>query len=156
MLVWNRFLMIPSSNCLYESRHLALIFALFRPARSLRCFYIPDFAHPLGINSFTMGALSQTNPRGLTILIICSVFGGLAIFAVCLRLWSRKLKRQQLCLNDYSVLIALVQISQFCALITSFTYTVSLTQLLSMALIGILAACASSTSMLTPCSTMYF
>ena len=55
-----------------------------------------------------MGTLSRTNPQGLTILILCSIFAGLAVITVGLRLWSRRLKKQKLCLNDYSVLIALV------------------------------------------------
>ena len=63
-----------------------------------------------------MGNLSQNNPQGFTILITCSVFAGLAVIAVVLRLWSRKIRKAKLCLNDYAILVALVGTSVFRAL----------------------------------------
>jgi hypothetical protein len=46
--------------------------------------------------------------EGIGTIVLCVVFGGLAIAATTLRIWSRRLKRTTLVLNDYAAVIALV------------------------------------------------
>ncbi|MCJ1477963.1 hypothetical protein MMC13_006638 [Lambiella insularis] len=45
---------------------------------------------------------------GIAVIVITTVFESLAILAVILRLWSRRIQRTKLVLNDYAVLAALL------------------------------------------------
>lgn len=45
---------------------------------------------------------------GVKILVLGAVFTLIAIVAVILRLWSRQLKRQEMALNDWAAIAALV------------------------------------------------
>lgn len=45
---------------------------------------------------------------GVKIIVFGAVFTLIAIFAVILRIWSRHLKRQELALNDWAAIAALV------------------------------------------------
>lgn len=42
------------------------------------------------------------------ILVVCNVFWVIAVIAVGLRIWSRRIKKIRLCTNDYAIFIALV------------------------------------------------
>lgn len=48
------------------------------------------------------------NPQGATYFIVCSVFQGITLLTITLRLWSRYIQRTALQLNDYAILAALV------------------------------------------------
>ena len=50
---------------------------------------------------------------GVALLALCSIFELLAITAVGLRLWSRKIKKVGLFVNDYAILVALVRLPGF-------------------------------------------
>lgn len=56
-----------------------------------------------------MGSLSTRNPQGTKVMAVSFLFLGIATAAVGLRLWSRKLKKTSLGLNDYAILTALVR-----------------------------------------------
>ncbi len=58
-----------------------------------------------------MGSLSEDNPQGLMVVVVCSVFTFLATVSTALRLWSRRIKRVTLRFNDYTILAALVGIN---------------------------------------------
>lgn len=45
---------------------------------------------------------------GATIVVIETVFSFLALVAVLLRVWARRLKKRQLALNDWAAMAALV------------------------------------------------
>jgi hypothetical protein len=49
------------------------------------------------------------NPQGLTYFAVGCVFQGIAILAIAARLWSRRIIRLSLQLNDYAILVALVR-----------------------------------------------
>lgn len=53
--------------------------------------------------------LFQTNPKGAEWIAIETPFLLLALAAVALRLWARKLKRRTLEFNDYAILVAIVR-----------------------------------------------
>jgi branched-subunit amino acid transport protein len=55
-----------------------------------------------------MGLL-QTNPKGTEWIAVETPFLLLALVAVALRLWARKLKRRTLEFNDYAILVAIVR-----------------------------------------------
>ena len=52
--------------------------------------------------------LAETNPAGVRLIVIEALFYGLAIGAVGLRIWSRRLTRRALGLDDYAVVVGLV------------------------------------------------
>ena len=52
--------------------------------------------------------LSEENPQGYAILIVCSVFAALATVGVVLRFRSRMIVRQKLVLSDYAIIVALI------------------------------------------------
>ncbi|MCJ1423149.1 hypothetical protein MMC29_001030 [Sticta canariensis] len=52
--------------------------------------------------------LAETNPAGVRLIVIEALFYGLAIGAVGLRIWSRRLKRRALGLDDYAVVVGLI------------------------------------------------
>lgn len=56
------------------------------------------------------------NPEGVKLLAVVVVFLTLAIIAVALRVWARRIKRAALQLNDYYIFLALVL-----ALLVSYT-----------------------------------
>lgn len=51
---------------------------------------------------------SHGDALGIMLIVISSVFLGLAAFAVAIRLWSRKIQRHGLFLNDYAAVLAWV------------------------------------------------
>lgn len=51
---------------------------------------------------------SRVNSRGIALIVVESIAILLAIVAICLRIWARRIKRSVLCFNDYAVLVALV------------------------------------------------
>ena len=59
----------------------------------------------------TMG-LPPGDSQGRMLIVVVTVFEAFAITAVVLRLWSRRLKKTSLLLNDYLVLLALVFMSK--------------------------------------------
>lgn len=57
-----------------------------------------------------MGSISfADNHVGSIYFAVCCALQVLAIFAVILRLWSRRLQKASLQLNDYEILIAVVR-----------------------------------------------
>lgn len=57
---------------------------------------------------FNSNGSSSDVKLGVKIIIFGAVFTLIAIFAVILRIWSRHLKRQELALNDWAAIAALV------------------------------------------------
>ena len=53
---------------------------------------------------------SHGGAMGITLIAVGSVFLGLATVAIGVRLWSRKIQRHSLLLNDYAAVIAWVWI----------------------------------------------
>ena len=57
--------------------------------------------------------LSENQPLGAAYhikqVVIISVFSGLAVVAVALRLWARRMKNMSLELNDYLIIFGLVR-----------------------------------------------
>lgn len=51
---------------------------------------------------------SHGDAMGITVIVINSVFLGLAAVAVGMRLWSRKIQRHGLFLNDYASVLSWV------------------------------------------------
>ena len=51
---------------------------------------------------------SAGDSRGLILIVVNGVLLGLATVAVCIRLWSRKIQRHGLVLNDYAAVLAWV------------------------------------------------
>lgn len=47
-------------------------------------------------------------PKGLNLVILSITFELMAILAVILRIYSRRLKKKSLQLNDYAIIVALV------------------------------------------------
>ena len=54
-------------------------------------------------------SVSHRLPINITYVIIANVFLGLATLAVGIRLWSRKIQRQSLLLNDYTAILGWVE-----------------------------------------------
>lgn len=56
-------------------------------------------------------SLSATHGNSINIIyiVIADVFLGLATLAVGIRLWSRKIQRQSLVLNDYTAILGWVE-----------------------------------------------
>ena len=54
------------------------------------------------------GLPSKGDGQGVMLIALSAIFLALALIAVALRLWSRRLMRAQLALNDYLVLLAMV------------------------------------------------
>ena len=60
-----------------------------------------------------MGLIPSTGAQaGINLIIVSAVFLALAILAVSLRIWSLRLKKKPLALNDYLIILALVRESQ--------------------------------------------
>ena len=55
-----------------------------------------------------MGIPAEGDSRGITVVVLCTVFVPLSAIAVALRLLSRRLKKKALETNDYMILAALV------------------------------------------------
>lgn len=53
---------------------------------------------------------AKNNPLGVTVLVLDSFFLTLAAAALAVRITSRKLQGLQLCLNDYTALLAWVML----------------------------------------------
>lgn len=53
-------------------------------------------------------SLSHGDALGITLIVIADVFMGLATLAVGIRLWSRKIQRHSLVLNDYAAILGWV------------------------------------------------
>ena len=54
-----------------------------------------------------MGLIPADDSLGIAVIAISAVFAALAIFAVILRLWSRRIQRIVLQCDDYACLLAL-------------------------------------------------
>ena len=48
------------------------------------------------------------NSLGITVVVLDSVFLSLAVVAISLRIWSRRMNKQTLCFNDYAIVLAWV------------------------------------------------
>ncbi|KAL8903531.1 MAG: hypothetical protein Q9207_003865 [Kuettlingeria erythrocarpa] len=48
--------------------------------------------------------------RGTALIVVCTIFDFLAIAAVALRLWSRRIKKVRLMVNDYAMIVGLISI----------------------------------------------
>lgn len=55
--------------------------------------------------------LFSDDPTRIAHIIVLSVFSFLALLAVILRLWARKIQRMRLDLSDYLIIAALVRIA---------------------------------------------
>ena len=56
-----------------------------------------------------MGLIPSTgDEKGVMLVSVSTVFLGLAVLAVTMRIWSRHLKKRSLNLNDYLILLSLV------------------------------------------------
>lgn len=65
--------------------------------------------HLFGMDRATLGEdVREVSPRAIKIIILCVIFLALATTAVGLRIWARRIKGSLLCLNDYTILAALV------------------------------------------------
>ncbi len=53
---------------------------------------------------------SEGDSKGIAVCIVSVVFWTLAVMAVCLRLWARRIQKTALSLNDYAVFVALVSL----------------------------------------------
>lgn len=51
---------------------------------------------------------STGDSRGIGLVVVCTVFLAIAIFAVSLRIWSRRIQKIPFRLNDYAIYVALV------------------------------------------------
>lgn len=51
---------------------------------------------------------SHGDALGIILIVISSVFLGLTTIAISIRLWSRKIQRNSLVLNDYTAMLAWV------------------------------------------------
>lgn len=64
---------------------------------------------------------------GVKIIVFGAVFTLIVIFAVILRIWSRHLKRQELALNDWAAIAALVcfgeSVHRQCVMLTCLQFT---------------------------------
>ena len=53
-------------------------------------------------------SFSHGDAMGIDVIIVTNVFWGLATVAVGIRLWSRKIQRHGLLMNDYAAILAWV------------------------------------------------
>ena len=54
------------------------------------------------------GSEAANHGLQVTVLVLDALFFALATAAIGIRLWSRRIQRHRLCLNDYAILLAWV------------------------------------------------
>ena len=62
----------------------------------------------LGLEAQRAAVEAFAKAEGIKLLVVVVVFLALAIVAVGLRIWARRIKRSKLQWNDYSIILALV------------------------------------------------
>lgn len=55
---------------------------------------------------------STGDEQGVMLITVSAIFLALAILAVALRLWSVRLKKRSLAVNDYLIILALVRVQR--------------------------------------------